>query len=107
VKGGYSLARPADTISLAELLESIEDGFRLTVCSHSDQVPDNGACTLIDVCTVKGQMAEVQRRLIEVLRGVSLADLFDPDMPRMSLSALPVLSVATNGCCSAKASVGV
>ena len=107
VKGGYSLARPADTISLAELLESIEDGFRLTACSHSDQVPDDESCTLTDVCTVKSQMAEVHRRLIEVLRGVSLADLFDPEMPRLPMSALPMLSAAANGCCSAKASVGV
>ena len=32
VKGGYALARDASTISLAELLETVEDGFRLTVC---------------------------------------------------------------------------
>src|SRR5882724_181631 len=31
VKGGYSLARPAESVSLAELLETIEDGFRLTM----------------------------------------------------------------------------
>ena len=33
VKGGYALQRPAADISLAELLEAIEDGFRLTVCN--------------------------------------------------------------------------
>src|SRR5437899_12970754 len=33
VKGGYALARPADSITLAELLESIDDGFRWTMCS--------------------------------------------------------------------------
>src|SRR6185436_15557372 len=36
VKGGYSLARPAESVSLAELLESIEDGFLLTMCSEDD-----------------------------------------------------------------------
>jgi Rrf2 family protein len=102
VKGGYSLARPADTISLAELLESIEEGFRLTMCSHSEAVPDDHSCTLTEVCTVKGQMAEVHRRLIAVLRGVSLADLFDPSMPRESLSALPMLAGAAAGCCSGR-----
>jgi Rrf2 family protein len=35
VKGGYALARPAHTISLAELLESLEDGFRLTMCNEN------------------------------------------------------------------------
>ncbi|HEX4611943.1 MAG TPA: Rrf2 family transcriptional regulator, partial [Urbifossiella sp.] len=62
VKGGYSLARPANTISLAELLESVEDGFRLTACNPS--LPADGdACTLTDVCTIHGPMAEVHNRL--------------------------------------------
>lgn len=99
VKGGYALARPADTISLAELLESIEAGFRLTMC-NSDSHAEGGACTLTEVCTVKGAMSEVHRRLIEVLRGVSLADLFAPTAaPRpLSLTALPLLT--EHRCCS-------
>jgi hypothetical protein len=47
-------------------------------------------------------MAEVHRRLIAVLRGVSLADLFDPAMPRESLSALPMLAGTSAGCCSSR-----
>jgi Rrf2 family cysteine metabolism transcriptional repressor len=100
VKGGYSLARPADTISLAELLESVEDGFRLTACNPAGHAGDDG-CSLTSVCTVRGPMAEVHRRLIEVLRGVSLAELFDPSRPKpTNFPALPML--AANGCCSAR-----
>lgn len=100
VKGGYSLARPASAISLAELLEEIEDGFRLTACSESAHGHESdGGCSLTAVCTVKGTMAEVHRRLIGVLRGVSLAELFDPATPKPpGLSALPML--AAGGCCS-------
>lgn len=98
VKGGYALARPAHTISLAELLESIEDGFRLTMCNE-DSHAQAGACTLAEVCTVKGALVEVHHRLIAVLRGVSLAEVFDPNFPKAQpLSALPMLS--QNGCCS-------
>src|SRR5262245_60827205 len=98
VKGGYALARPAGTISLAELLESIEDGFRLTLCNPVSHA-EGGTCTLTDVCTVKGAMTEVHRRLIEVLRGVSLAELFDPAAPRPVplTTALPLLAEST--CC--------
>ena len=47
VKGGYSLARPATSISLAELIETVEDGFRLTMCSpQAHPHGDGGACTL-------------------------------------------------------------
>jgi hypothetical protein len=48
---------------------------------------------------VKGAIAEVHLRLIAVLRGVSLAEVFDPTLPKpQPLSALPM--VATAGCCS-------
>src|SRR5438876_6508610 len=60
VKGGYDLARDASTITLAELLESIEDGFRLTMCnpgSHPEH--EHEECALMGVCTIKGQIAEV------------------------------------------------
>jgi len=94
VKGGYSLARSADGISLAELLESVEDGFRLTMCSDEHEAD----CGLGSVCTVKGPMAAVHRRIIDVLRDVTLAELFDPALPK------PLgLNVISNGsCCSSK-----
>ena len=60
------------------------------------------ACSVSAVCTVKEPMAEVQHRLMEVLRGVTLAQLFGHDLPRPSAAtALPVLG----GCCSATAPV--
>ena len=99
VKGGYSLARPAESISLAELLESIEDGFRLTMCSPDSHGVEDDSCSLTAVCTVKGTMGEVHRRLVEVLRGVSLAELFDPILPRpQHRGSLPMIS--SGNCCS-------
>ena len=97
VKGGYSLARPAASISLAELLETIEEGFRLTMCSPDSHGMEDDGCCLTAVCTVKGTMAEVHKRLFEVLRGVSLAQLFDPTFPRPH--GLPVIG---ESCCSNK-----
>ncbi|HJZ55999.1 MAG TPA: Rrf2 family transcriptional regulator [Gemmataceae bacterium] len=98
VKGGYALARPAHTISLAELLESLEDGFRLTMCNPAVHA-EGGTCTLTEVCTVKGAITEVHRRLIEVLRGVSLAELFDPNAQKpVPLTALPLITEMV--CCS-------
>src|SRR5262245_37212588 len=43
VKGGYGLLRPADQVTLAELLESIDESFRLAYCNgHHDE--DEGEC---------------------------------------------------------------
>ncbi len=102
VKGGYTLARDASTISLAELLETLEDGFQLTVCNQTtDTGADAEACSHASVCTVKGPMREVYQRLMGVLRGVTLVELFDPKAKPSALHALPVL--AASGCCSPSA----
>ena len=109
VKGGYALARPAESISLAELLETIEDGFRLTMCSPDQNGIEDESCSHSAVCTVKGPMVEVHRRLVEVLRSVSLAGLFGSrphpathvaGSPRNELGSLPMLS--NSSCCSNK-----
>jgi Rrf2 family transcriptional regulator, cysteine metabolism repressor len=93
VKGGYTLARPADTITLAELLEAIEEGMRLTMCSPG--LHEHDECALAGVCTLKGPLGVVHQRLIEVLRSVTLAELFDPSgqlMQPSALHALPLLA---------------
>ena len=102
VKGGYALARDAARTSLAELLEAVEEGFRLTVCnSATDAATAEDTCSHAGTCTVKGPMAEVHQRLMGVLRGVTLVELFDPKAKPSALHALPLL--AAGGCCSATA----
>lgn len=76
VKGGYTLTRSAATITLAELLETIEDGLRLAVCNPGAHEHDD--CALSGVCNLKGPIAMVHSRLLEVLRSVTLAELFEP-----------------------------
>ena len=101
VKGGYALARDATAVSLAELLEAVEEDFRLTVCNYTgaaDAATAADACSHAGSCTVKGPMAEVHQRLMGVLRGVRLVELFDPKAKPSALHALPVL--AEKGCCS-------
>lgn len=93
VKGGYALLRSPRDVTLAELLEAIEEGFKLTVCNghaaHPPAAADN--CSLEHVCPVKGPIAEIHRRLTDVLRGVTLAELFDPAGPPPTV--LPLLTV--------------
>lgn len=71
--GGYALARPADQISVAELMEALDDSFHLTECSKSGPAE---ACAVTATCPVRGPMAELHRRMHEMLRTVMLADLF-------------------------------
>lgn len=72
LNGGYVLCRPAESIRLVELLDAMEEPFHLTDCSHATAEP----CELIGTCPVTGALGEVDRRIREVLRSVTLAELF-------------------------------
>jgi len=92
VKGGYALLRPARYVTLAELLESIDEGFKLAVCNGHSDVPAAGdGCSLEHTCPMKGPLAEIHRRLVDVLRGVTLAELFDQPRPD-AVQLLPLLA---------------
>jgi Rrf2 family protein len=79
VKGGYGLARPAEEITLAELLESMEDGFRLTNCTgHHEGHEGNEDCSLSSTCPIKAPINELHRRLLDVLGNVTLAEILKP-----------------------------
>jgi Rrf2 family transcriptional regulator, cysteine metabolism repressor len=91
VKGGYALARDASGVSLADLLEAVEEDFRLTVCNGAE--PESHSCEHSGTCTVKGPLAEVHARLVGVLRGVSLAELFGAHaQPSVALQTLTLLN---------------
>jgi Rrf2 family protein len=92
VKGGYVLQRAADEISLAELLESLEDGFQLANCNnhvHAEGGADE--CTVLHICPIRGPIAEVHRRILDTLRTMTIAELFRGNLPAATF--LPVLSV--------------
>ena len=97
VNGGYALSRPANTITLAELLETLEDGVRLTICNHGTRDHNHDECAIANVCTLKGPIAEVHNKLLEVLRGVTLGELFDARVEPTRPAELLALSVLTTG----------
>jgi Rrf2 family protein len=75
VKGGYLLHRPADQVRLSDLMEALDDSFRLAECNRT--TPED-ICTLTAICPLKHAIAEVHQRLRDVLRTVTLAELFRP-----------------------------
>jgi Rrf2 family transcriptional regulator, cysteine metabolism repressor len=103
VKGGYALARPANTITLAELMETLEDGVRLAVCNPGTQ--DHDACSIAGACTLKGPITQVHNKLVEVLRGVTLAELFDARVePTQPATLLGLSLLDSSGSAAVKSS---
>lgn len=75
--GGYRLARPAEEISLLDILSVIDGPVQLIDCAVLD-LGAAGSCDYEDVCPSRSPMRAVHRRIIGVLQGVTLAELIAP-----------------------------
>jgi len=73
VAGGFSLARSAGAITLADIIEAIDGPIGLTHCA-----PGGADCSLHDHCSVKPHWEPVNIAVRTALSGVSLADLAPP-----------------------------
>jgi FeS assembly SUF system regulator len=69
-QGGYALARPAVTITAAEILDALEGPVAITECSSAA-----GACDLEAHCRVGAAWQRINRSIRTALESVTLADL--------------------------------
>jgi Rrf2 family protein len=73
--GGFALARPAEAISLADIVEAVEGPIAMTVCSGQEGPSD---CALDAHCRVKPHMGVVGNAVRGALGAVSLQQLCAP-----------------------------
>lgn len=69
--GGYNLARPADQITLGEVVRLMEGGIQLSVCCGENS--DN--CPRKDMCLIRDAWVEASNILEQELDSISLATL--------------------------------
>ncbi|RKG86546.1 SUF system Fe-S cluster assembly regulator [Corallococcus terminator] len=91
--GGYGLARPAEAISLAELVTALEGPVALTECGQ--HTAPATPCELESVCQVRGHWRLINQAIQEALGKLTLADLRAP-APRMP-ERLVGLGLPTSG----------
>jgi Rrf2 family transcriptional regulator, cysteine metabolism repressor len=87
VKGGYALAPQTESANLADFIEALDSSFRLAECNQPTEA--NG-CDVFHRCPVRGPIATVHGRIINVLRQVTLGELFHPEA-QPSTVGLPLL----------------
>jgi FeS assembly SUF system regulator len=69
-RGGYSLARPAEQISVAAVVVALEGPVALTECSDT-----NGECLLEPTCLAKGHWGPISRAIHRTLQRLPLSAL--------------------------------
>ncbi len=83
-KGGYALARPADEISVAAVIDALEGPIALTECSAHP-----GACERESRCQVRAPWQRINRAVRHTLEHIHLSELAGPGSPG-SFSVTPL-----------------
>jgi FeS assembly SUF system regulator len=73
-KGGFSLARPPEEITVADVITALEGPVALTECSA------HGAdrCEIESLCPVTSNWRRINRAVLEALQGLTLAEMASP-----------------------------
>ena len=69
-RGGVSLARAPQEITLLEVIEAIDGPMQLNEC-----VGDSGACSFDDDCPLRPVWCDAQEQLVNKLKGTNFADM--------------------------------
>jgi cysteine desulfurase len=68
--GGYRLAKPAEEISVADIMDAVEEDTRFTRCSHNDP-----RCSSVTPCVTHGLWSALSETTGTFLASVRLADV--------------------------------
>jgi FeS assembly SUF system regulator len=80
-KGGFSLARPPEELSVADMIAALEGPVALTECQLGPFL-----CQHEGTCSVQEPWSVINRSVRRTLGGITLSDLIDP---RFRLVPLP------------------
>jgi len=87
-KGGYTLARNAEDISVPEMITALEGPISLTECTVQP-----GACSQESSCDVREPWQRINAAVHSALTQITLADLAAPHAPG---SLIPLHSLGVN-----------
>lgn len=83
IRGGYGLARPASSISVADVIQSIDGPLTVTACSET-----NHNCDQYAKCNIRDPLWQVKDRIIAALAETSVADLVPGPAPVIPTTAM-------------------
>jgi len=68
--GGYVLARPAESISLTEIVQAMDGPFMLIDCAHEEE-----RCKVSQCCPTRGPLTALHRRMEQFMEETTLASI--------------------------------
>lgn len=74
IRGGYGLGRPAQQISVADVIQAVDGPLTVTACSDTDH-----SCDQYSKCNIRDPLWRIKDRILEALASTSVSELvLDP-----------------------------
>ncbi len=89
-RGGYTLAKTAPAISVADIIQAIDGPLTVTACSTDDE-----QCEQFDKCNVRDPLWRIKDRILTALSTCSLAEISSAE-PYTDPAVMPVSLVRTS-----------
>jgi Rrf2 family protein len=70
IRGGYGLARPAASISVADVITAVDGPLTVTACSET-----NHNCEQYSKCNIRDPLWQIKDRIVSALAATSIAGL--------------------------------
>jgi Rrf2 family protein len=74
INGGYHLARPAQAISVADVIQAMDGRLSFTACSEQDD-----RCEQYSTCSVRDPLWRIKNQIASALASCTVADLAQDD----------------------------
>jgi Rrf2 family protein len=80
-RGGYHLARAAEAISVAQVIEAIDGPLAVTACSTGHET-----CDQYSKCNVRDPLFRIKDRILQSLQLVRISELANDEEPAVPVS---------------------
>jgi len=92
IRGGYGLARPAASISVAAVTQAVDGPLTVTACSEADH-----SCEQYSKCNIRDPLWGIKDRIVSALAATSVAELAASLHPLPGPAAVPMAVVRKQG----------
>ncbi|MGE3344080.1 MAG: Rrf2 family transcriptional regulator [Vicinamibacterales bacterium] len=70
IRGGYALARPAATMSVADVIQAVDGPLMVTACSEDDHT-----CEQFAKCNIRDPLWRIKDRIVATLAATTVAEM--------------------------------
>ncbi len=80
VRGGYQLSKPADEITINDIITALEDNPSIVECLSHASKEEALACIRSEECSIKNPMIKLQQQVHNIFKNTSLAELSENNL---------------------------